>query len=57
MPIKFYKNKETGDQVIVTNDEIRNYKTDERYVLYMFRGEKELFIMPYLEFISNHESL
>lgn len=57
MKIKVYKNIRTGDQIIVTNDNVVNRKTDEKFVLYRFRKETELFIMPIIELKNDWEQI
>lgn len=57
MKIKVYKNIRTGDQIIVTNDNVTNINTDEKFVLYRFRKETELFIMSIIELKTDWEQI
>lgn len=57
MKIKIYKHKESEEQIIITNDNVINRKTDEKYVLYRFRRENEVYLMPYHELLSDYTQI
>lgn len=57
MNIKIYKHKKKNEQIIITNEKVVNRKTDEKFVLYKFRGEKELFLMPLMELKKDYEQV